>query len=123
MPARVVVVLDGADGLAQRTVETLLADGIDALALPSFMVALDALEASQRIELLVTCPEFVAGPPNGIALARMARLKRPGVKILFIGSLEFAHLADGLGEFLPTPTSVDDVTGVVTRMLMKAAAD
>jgi hypothetical protein len=80
MPARVVVVLDEADGLAQRTVETLLAEGIDTLALPSSMVALDALEASQRIELLVTCPEFVAGPPNGIALARMARLKRSGSK-------------------------------------------
>jgi hypothetical protein len=37
--------------------------------------------------------------------------------------LEFAHLADGLGEFLPTPTTVDDVTSVVTRMLMKAAAE
>ena len=123
MPARVVVVLDEADGLAARTVETLLAEGIDALILPSSMVALDALEASQRIELLVTCPQFANGPPNGIALARMARLKRPGVEVVFVGSLEFAHLAEGLGEFLPTPTTVDEVTSTVTRLLMKAAVD
>jgi hypothetical protein len=87
MPARVVVVLGEADGLAQRTVETLLADGIDAVALPNSMAALDALEASRKIELLVTCPEFPGGPPNGIALARMARLKRPEVTILFVGPL------------------------------------
>jgi hypothetical protein len=120
MPARVVVVLDEADGLAARTVEALLADGVDALTLASSMVALDALEASQKIELLVTCPEFAAGPPNGIALARMARLKRPGVKVLFVGSLEFAYLADGLGNFLPAPTTVDDVMTAVTRMLLPA---
>jgi hypothetical protein len=122
MPARVVVVLDDAD-LTERTVETLLADGIDALTLPSSMVALDALEASQRIELLVTCPQFANGPPYGIALARMARLKRPGVEVVFVGSLEFAHLAEGLSEFLPTPTTVDEVTSTVTRLLMKAAVD
>jgi hypothetical protein len=42
--------MDEADGLAARTVKTLLADGIDALTLPSSMEALDALEASQRID-------------------------------------------------------------------------
>ena len=89
MPARVIVVLDDA-GFAVRTVETLLADGIDALVLPNSMAALAALEASAKIELLVTCPQFAAGPPHGVALALMARQKRSGVAVLFVGPEELA---------------------------------
>jgi hypothetical protein len=48
MPARVVVVLDDA-GFAVRTVETLLAGGIDALVLPNSLTVLDALDASATL--------------------------------------------------------------------------
>jgi hypothetical protein len=51
--ARVVVVLDDTC-LSDRTVELLVAEDVDVLALPGAMVALDALEAGAKIDLLVT---------------------------------------------------------------------
>ena len=116
MPARVVLVLEDFR-FAEEIVERLLWEGAEAIALPSSVVALDALEASVKIELLVTCSEFAAGPPNGIALARMTRMKRPEVKVLFIGSTEFAAFAEGLGTYVVTPTTVEHVTTAVIRML------
>jgi hypothetical protein len=119
MPARVVVVLDDA-GFAVRTVETLLAGGVDALVLPNSMAALAALEASAKIELLVTCPQFAAGPPHGVALALMAREKRRGVRVLFIGPADLAPHTEGLGAFMAAPVNVADVVNAATRMLTAA---
>ena len=114
--ARVVVVLDDTC-LSDRTVELLVAEGVDVLAWPSAMMALDALEASAKIDLLVTCPQSAAGAPNGIALARMACMKRPGVKVLFVGTMEFAYLAEGLGSFVSIPITAEAVTDHVIQML------
>ena len=116
MPSRVVVVLDDV-GFAVRTVETLLAGDIDALVLPNSMTTLDALEASAKIELLVTCPQFAAGPPHGVARALMARQKRPGARVLFVGPREFASHTEGLGAFMAMPITVAGVVNAVTRML------
>ena len=54
------------------------------------MAALDALENAQRVEVLITRVRFPPGKPNGIALALMARHKRPGIKVLFTARPEFA---------------------------------
>ena len=116
MPSRVVVVLDDV-GFAVRTVETLLAGDIDALVLPNSMTTLDALEASAKIELLVTCPQFAAGPPHGVALALMARQKRSGVAVLFVGPEELAPHTEGVGAFMAAPVTVASVVSAATRML------
>ena len=119
MPSRVVVVLDDV-GFAVRTVETLLARGIDALVLSNSMAALDALEASAtsaRLELLVTCPQFAAGPPHGVALALMARQKRPGVRVLFVGPADLASHTEGVGAFMAAPVTVADVVNAAIQML------
>jgi hypothetical protein len=118
LPVRVVVVLDDA-GFAVRTAETLRASGIDALVLPSSLTALDALEASAtsaKLELLVTCPQFAVGPPHGVALALMARQKRPGVRVLFIGPADLAPHSEGLAGFMAVPVTVGGVVNASTRM-------
>jgi len=116
MPSRVVVVLDDV-GFAVRAVETLLAGDIDALVLPNSMTTLDALEASAKIELLVTCPQFAAGPPHGVALALMARQKRPGVRVLFVGPADLASHTEGVGAFMAAPVTVADVVNAAIQML------
>lgn len=116
MPARIVAVFDVPD-LADQTAAELRAAGYDAATLPDSMVALDALEGAARIELLVTSPEHGEGKPNGIALARMARIKRPGIKVLFVGQLEYARYAAGLGEFVATPVAVAEVVSTAIRIL------
>jgi hypothetical protein len=48
------------------------------------MAALDAIEVGSRLRVLVTRVDFGPGKPNGIALARMVRVKRPGTKVVFV---------------------------------------
>jgi hypothetical protein len=75
------------------------------------------LESAERIELLITCLHFSAGKPNGIALSRMARIKRPGIKVIFGGSDEWAPHAAGLGEFMPTPVAVSKIVSHAVQLL------
>jgi hypothetical protein len=81
------------------------------------MVALDALDAAQRIEVLVTRVQFPPGKPNGIALAGMARVKRPGIRVLFTAHPEFAEYAEGLGTFMAQPVPMPDIVNTVERLL------
>ena len=92
------------------------------MALADPMTALEALEGAERIEVLVTCLDFAPGKPNGIALGRMARLKRPGIRVLFVGPADLANHVEGLGTFLTSPVSVPQVVEGVLRMLDTALA-
>ena len=121
MPARVVVVLNE-PGFADKTASALRAQGHDSLALADPMTALELLERAERLELLVTCLDFAPGKPNGIALGRIARLKRPGIRVLFVGPADLEEHAAGLGTFLTSPVTVPQVVEGVLRMLDTATA-
>ena len=84
------------------------------------MVALDALE-ERRIALLITRVNFGPGKLNGIALARMLRLKRPDVRVIFTAIPEHEHHAWGLGEFLAAPVRVDDVVELAQKLLQPSS--
>jgi DNA-binding NtrC family response regulator len=116
MPARVVVVLNE-PGFADETASALRAQGHDALALADPMTALELLERAERLELLVTSLDFAPGKPNGIALGRMARLKRPGICVLFIGPADLEKHTEGVGTFLTSPVTVPQVVEGVLQML------
>ena len=108
MPARIVVVVDEV-GFAERTAGILRERGCEAMALPDSMVALEVLESAERIELLITSMDHGDGKPNGLALARMARVRRPGIKVLFVAEPGMERYTAGLGEMLPWPVCVLDV--------------
>jgi DNA-binding NtrC family response regulator len=117
VPARVVVVHDNptfADPLA-----ALLGAGQDVALFTDPMAALDALDTARTIEVLVTRVQFAPGQPNGIALARMARIKRPGIRVLFVARPKFARDAADLGTFMAHPVSVADVAQAVGRLLVE----
>jgi DNA-binding NtrC family response regulator len=122
MPARVVVVHDEPDFI-DRVVGALRRADLDVAAMADPLAALDALEASDRIEVLVTRVQFGPGKPNGVTLARMARTKRPGIRILFTARAEFEEYADGLGEFMAAPINVPDVVAAVERLLKSYGQD
>jgi hypothetical protein len=116
MPARAVVVLNELE-IAEKAASALRAQGQDALALVDPMTALEALEGAERIEVLVTCLNFAPGKPNGIALGRMARLKRPGIRVLFVGPADLEEFAEGLGTFMPFPVTGQQVVERVLQTL------
>jgi DNA-binding NtrC family response regulator len=116
MPARVVVVHDDPEFI-KRTVTALVVAGHDVRAFSDTISATEALRTPQRIEVLITRIIFGTGQPHGVALARMARVKRPGVKVLFVARPEFLAHTEGIGEFLPIWTATTDIVAAVARML------
>jgi DNA-binding NtrC family response regulator len=117
MPASIVVVHDDPK-FREYIVTVLQAAGYDTKAFAGSMAALDVLdEATTRIELLITSVLFPEGTPNGISLARMARMKKPGVRILFTAREENREHTGGIGEFLAVPVSGPELVATVERML------
>jgi DNA-binding NtrC family response regulator len=122
MPASVVLVHDDLDFVDQLTVALRLA-GYDVISFVDPMAALNALDTSRWLEVLVTRVDFGLGKMNGVALARMARFKRPGIRVLFTALPEFANYAEGLGKFMPMPVSVPAVVDSVLGMLESDVAN
>ena len=81
------------------------------------MAAWDAWIDARTAELVITRMEFAPGKPTGVSLARMARAKRPGIKVLFTALAKYAEYAEGLGMFLPMPVDLSDLTEAVARLL------
>jgi DNA-binding NtrC family response regulator len=121
MPARVVVVHDDPEFI-ERTVTVLLAAGHEVTAFSDTMSATEALQAAQRIEVLITRVRFPEGQPHGVALARMARMKRPGVKVLFVALPELRAHTEDVGEFLPMSVSPAEIVEAVERMLSEGTS-
>lgn len=120
MPAQMVIVHNDTEftGPVSRCLRE---DGYDVMVFPDPLVALNALEAAERVELLITRVEFPAGRSNGRALALMARRRRPGVKVLFVCRPQFRKDVEDLGEVLTRPASIAEVVEAATRLLVHAA--
>jgi DNA-binding NtrC family response regulator len=83
MPARIVVIHDDPN-FREFVVTALQAAGHDTEAFVSTMAAIDALEAAERIDLLITRLRFPEGTPHGVALGAwqcascLSRARRTG---------------------------------------------
>jgi DNA-binding NtrC family response regulator len=82
MPARVVVVHDERE-FVDEVATALRSAGHEVATFPDPIAAWDALEAARQTEVLLTRVLFQPGKSNGVALARMARTNRPGIRVLF----------------------------------------
>jgi DNA-binding NtrC family response regulator len=122
MPARIVVVHDEPEFVDQLS-DALRLAGHEVAAFADPMAALDALDAAQVVDVLITRVQFAPGKPNGISLVRMARVKRPGIRVLFTALPEFEGHAAPFGEFMPLPVRVPDVVEAVTRLLKSEPPD
>jgi DNA-binding NtrC family response regulator len=118
MPAPVLVAHDD-KATRDLAVATLGAAGIETVGFDDPIAALDAIETNSRVRVLVTRVDFGSGKLNGVALARMLRVKRPGAKVLFVALPSNAHHAEGVGEFLPMPLEQPVLlVDAVSRMLV-----
>jgi DNA-binding NtrC family response regulator len=122
VPARIVIVHDD-EGLVTGVVAALRTAGHEVAAFKDPLLAHDAIEAAQRVEVLVTRVDFPPGRSNGLSLARMARMRRPGTKVLFVAREEYLKDAEGLGAFLPLSTAIESVVAAVKRMLLATEKD
>jgi DNA-binding NtrC family response regulator len=120
MPAPVVVAHDN-KATRELAVAALIAAGLTAVGFHDPMVALDAVGDDARVRVLVTHVDYGAGKLNGVALARMLKLKRPDLKILFLALPENREDAEGVGEFLPMPLVPYLLVDTVGRMLSRTS--
>jgi DNA-binding NtrC family response regulator len=116
MPAPVLIVHDN-DHMREQALVALRTAGHEVIGFSDPIAALTAIEAASRVRVVVTRVNFGEGKLNGVALARMLKIKRLGVKMVFIGLAESLPFADGLGECLPMPLDIEALVEAVTRLL------
>jgi CheY-like chemotaxis protein len=82
-----------------------------------FQPVLEALEGDAPIDLLVA-DIVMPGRVNGVALSRMARMRRHGIKVLYITGYEIPGVErEALGPVLKKPVSDEDLIAEVERVL------
>ena len=68
-----------------QTASVLRAAGYGVVHATTAVDALDILRSPRRIDLLLTAVD-IPNQPSGFTLARMARLRRPGLSVLYLGA-------------------------------------
>ena len=91
--------------------------GYEVIVFADSMAAIDALDAARRPDMLITRTRFSDGTPQGPALARMARVKCPGIKVIITGRPELAEHAEDIGLFFPHPVNVPALLEAVHQLL------
>jgi DNA-binding NtrC family response regulator len=118
VPARVVVVQNDSEFVEDLAAQ-LRAKGYDVATFPYPLAAWGALEAAARTEVLVADVEFPPGKSNGVALAHMARSKRPEIWVLFTAPRKYAEAVEGVGDLMMHPVRTEQVAEAVVRLLEK----
>ena len=106
------------DPVFRETVSKVLGDaGFKVYPAEDFRLALELLEKSDPVDLLLTdivMPQRV----NGLALARMARMRRPALKILYLTGFDLAGAErEALGVVLRKPIDNDVLIAAVERAI------
>jgi len=90
VPGHVILVHDD-PRFIEEAAAALRTAGYDVATFIEPMEALNALEAAQRFEILITRVRFAPGKPNGVSLAQMAQAKQSTIKVLFTVAPENKH--------------------------------
>jgi DNA-binding NtrC family response regulator len=107
MPARIVFVHD--EPVFRDAMFVALANaGLSFAWYPDALLAMDALEAARRVQLIITRIRFPDGRSNGLSLVQCARMRDRTVRTIFAEDLELqGHVSDE-GRFFIMP--VDPAT-------------
>lgn len=122
MPASVLLVCNDGHALCAWS-SALELSGCTVARFTDSMQALDALDAIGSVQVLVTSVDFGPGKLNGVALARMARYRRPSVRVIITGPPGIAHLADGVAEFRAFPLDGRELARTIGQWLAPPAVD
>jgi DNA-binding NtrC family response regulator len=119
MPAPVIVIHDDTD-TRELAVSALRAAGLEVVGFDDPMKVLNAIEADTRVRVLVSSVDFGPGKLNGVALARMLKVKRRDIEAVFVAPLADTVYADGVGEFLLSPIDPPSLFDTVARLLSRS---
>jgi DNA-binding NtrC family response regulator len=112
-----ILLVDDDEGFREAGSQLLRAAGYEVRLAPDFRLALQILESDEPIDLLVVdivMPDRV----NGLALARMARLRRPGLKTLYVSGYDLTNVGEqALGPILRKPIDNDQLIEEIRRLI------
>jgi CheY-like chemotaxis protein len=114
---RPLLLVDDDEVFREATARLLRAAGYEVRLAPDFRLALQILESDEPVDLLIVdivMPDRV----NGLALARMARLRRPNLKIIYLSGYDLSGVNDqALGPILRKPIEGDVLVEEIRRAL------
>jgi DNA-binding NtrC family response regulator len=115
--AKQILLVDDEEGYREATAATLRAAGYAVQVAPDYRLALEILESDDPIDILVTdivMPDRV----NGMALSRMARMRRPDIRVIYISGYDIPGLErEALGTMLRKPVDDDQLLTEIARTL------
>jgi CheY-like chemotaxis protein len=118
LPGRVLFV-DDDQVLAGALAQILRGAGYAVQLAPDYRLALEVLESNAPVDLLV-CDIVMPDRVNGLALGRMARLRRPELKIIYITGHDIPGIEDeALGPVLRKPIDNDLFLAEIERVLAR----
>jgi DNA-binding NtrC family response regulator len=120
MPDRILVIED--DEATRYAYERALSNaGYQTIGYPSYLSAAEDIDRGVGM-LLVADIQLAPRTPNGAAIARMARHRRPGLPIIFVtGHPELSGLIDQeLGPVFLKPIDLDVLVATVRKRLQSA---
>jgi CheY-like chemotaxis protein len=112
-----ILVVDDDSVFGGSTARVLRAAGFEVFLAPDHRLALEDLESTRPIDLLITdivMPDHV----NGVALARMARMRRPELKVVYLTAYDIPGVEDDtIGPVLRKPIEAEQLIAEVRRVL------
>lgn len=98
-----VLLVDDDEGFRYAAAKALRNSGFEVIDVPDYRGALELLDGDEPVDVLVTdivMPERI----HGFALARMARMRRPALKILYLTAYDLPA-TEAIGKVLRKPVS------------------
>lgn len=112
-----VLFVDDDQVFAEASAQVLRGAGYEVQIAPDYRLALEVLESNALVDLLV-CDIVMPDRVNGLALGRMARLRRPELKIIYITGHDIPGVEDeALGPVLRKPIDNDLFVAEIERVL------
>src|SRR6516162_2990946 len=112
-----ILVVDDDPAFGDATARVLRAAGFEVFLAPDHRLALEDLESTRPIDLLITdivMPDRV----NGVALSRMAQMRRPGLKVIYLTAYDIPGIEDeAVGPVLRKPVDEDRLVAEVRSVL------
>jgi DNA-binding response OmpR family regulator len=117
-PLKTILLVEDDEGYAYVVAKTLTAAGYTVTIAPDFRDALKVLESAEIVHLLLT--DIRLPGVHGFALGRMARHRRPGLKIIYATAftdLPQHEIDTALGKILLKPVDPDMLVAEVRAAL------
>lgn len=112
-----ILVVDDDEGYGHVMGQVLRNAGFGVQVMAHFQPALEALESDSPIDLLLT-DIVMPSRVNGVALSRMARMRRRSIKVLYVTGYDIPGIErEALGPVLKKPVSETELLAEVERVL------